>query len=262
LNINLISKEQLSVISRKLLKYPLQTSEKDYFLALTLMVIYNSNLADELVFKGGTALHHIYLPQYRFSEDLDFTSPKRKITEENMIEIFNGYNFFNVKKTYSSPITVKVEKLQYSGVLEQPNSLKIDVSNIDNVALKPKTMKYKNVWGFDFTVKVMDILEICAEKIHATSGRIRYRDFYDLFLIINELNVNMSDAIELLHSKDVQKPIVVENIKENWNYAKQAKHSDLTNILLRKEVKDEDLDKFISKLKFKEIKANHKFIKE
>ena len=36
-------------------------------------------LAESLVFKGGTALHHCYLPQHRFSEDLDFTSLVRGI---------------------------------------------------------------------------------------------------------------------------------------------------------------------------------------
>ncbi|UCC40275.1 MAG: nucleotidyl transferase AbiEii/AbiGii toxin family protein [Candidatus Aminicenantes bacterium] len=42
-------------------------AEKDYFLAVILKMIYNSFLADSLVFKGGTAIHHCYLEQLRFS---------------------------------------------------------------------------------------------------------------------------------------------------------------------------------------------------
>ncbi len=42
--------------------------------ALVLLIIYNSSLKDKLIFKGGTAIHHIYLDQLRFSEDLNFSS--------------------------------------------------------------------------------------------------------------------------------------------------------------------------------------------
>ncbi len=38
-----------------------------------LLAIANSPLRDRLAFKGGTALKKIYAPDYRFSEDLDFT---------------------------------------------------------------------------------------------------------------------------------------------------------------------------------------------
>jgi predicted nucleotidyltransferase component of viral defense system len=47
--------------------------EKDYVLSWLLVVIAESDLATALAFKGGTALKKIYYPEYRFSEDLDFT---------------------------------------------------------------------------------------------------------------------------------------------------------------------------------------------
>ena len=68
-----ISRQQLQIINRKQLRYPLDVAEKDYHLALALQQLAASTLANTLVFKGGTALHHCYLPQHRFSEDLDFT---------------------------------------------------------------------------------------------------------------------------------------------------------------------------------------------
>ena len=54
-------------------------------------------------------------------------------------------------------------------------------------------MQYNNVWGLDFEVLVMDIREICAEKIRAMSDRARYRDFYDLFLMAEKYHPNMLD---------------------------------------------------------------------
>jgi predicted nucleotidyltransferase component of viral defense system len=70
----LLTRQQLELLNRRTLRYPLAIAEKDYFLALALTIIADSPLKDSLVFKGGTALHHCYLPQHRFSEDLDFSS--------------------------------------------------------------------------------------------------------------------------------------------------------------------------------------------
>lgn len=50
-----------------------KTIEKDYLLSWVLLAIANSPLREQLAFKGGTAIKKIYVPDYRFSEDLDFT---------------------------------------------------------------------------------------------------------------------------------------------------------------------------------------------
>ena len=70
----MLSRQQLEILNRKSLRYPLQIAEKDYILALVLQLISRSPLDKKLVFKGGTSLHHCYLEQQRFSEDLDFSS--------------------------------------------------------------------------------------------------------------------------------------------------------------------------------------------
>jgi hypothetical protein len=47
--------------------------EKDYLLSWLLVAVAESDLRSGLAFKGGTALKRCYYPDYRFSEDLDFT---------------------------------------------------------------------------------------------------------------------------------------------------------------------------------------------
>lgn len=51
------------------------TLEKDYALTWLLSGIYweDSTLRDILIFKGGTAIRKIYFPEWRLSEDMDFT---------------------------------------------------------------------------------------------------------------------------------------------------------------------------------------------
>lgn len=44
----MITRQQLEIINRKTLKYPLQIAEKDYFLALILQIIANSALKNIL----------------------------------------------------------------------------------------------------------------------------------------------------------------------------------------------------------------------
>ena len=82
MKIALLSKSDLSIINKASLKYKLADAEKDYLLAIVSKMIYDSPLRDKLVFKGGTAIHHCYLDQTRFSEDLDFTSLDNAITLE------------------------------------------------------------------------------------------------------------------------------------------------------------------------------------
>lgn len=51
----------------------LEILEKDYCLGWMLKGIADSPLSGQAVLKGGTALRKLYFPDYRFSEDLDFT---------------------------------------------------------------------------------------------------------------------------------------------------------------------------------------------
>ena len=85
MKIDLLDKAQLSIINKNNFRYPLQIAEKDYFLAVVLKIIYSSKIKDKLIFKGGTAIHHLYLDQLRFSEDLDFTA-------KDKISIYYFYN--------------------------------------------------------------------------------------------------------------------------------------------------------------------------
>lgn len=136
-NIQLITKDQLTILNRQKLKYPLAIAEKDYFLAIISKIIFDSNIKDKLIFKGGTALYHSYLPQLRFSEDLDFSSTINKLEIDSIRNIFKDYDFLEIKKGHLSPATFKIEKLQYLGPLGQSNSLKIEIDYLQNVILPP-----------------------------------------------------------------------------------------------------------------------------
>jgi hypothetical protein len=67
------------------LRVPEDVVERDYALGHVLAALYGqAELADCLVFKGGTALKKAYFGDYRFSVDLDFSAvggPRRAALE-------------------------------------------------------------------------------------------------------------------------------------------------------------------------------------
>lgn len=252
-NTGMITRQQLEIINRRTLQYPLQVAEKDYFLALVLKIICESELGARLVFKGGTALHHCYLDQHRFSEDLDFSANQKSVSLEEIKGIFANADYLSVKKDYLSGTTVKIERLQYIGPLGQPNSLKVEVDFLQNVLLPAQTMKYSNVWGVACMAPVMDIREICAEKIRAMSDRARYRDFYDLFLVLEKYPIDLAEIIGYIKRKEIRQPITKASIKNNWMVIGTQKESEMMQVYYSRTVDDDQIKAMMDNLPFTEI---------
>lgn len=250
--IELLDKSAL-VLLNKTFKYPLAVAEKDYFLAVVSKIIYESALKDKLIFKGGTALHHTYLPQMRFSEDLDFSSDQIRIDADEVKGIFAPYDFLSVKKEYLSKATFKIERLLFTGPLGQANSLKVEIDFLQNVVLPPCAMAYHNAYGVKTKVRVMDIREMAAEKIRAMNDRIRYRDFYDFTMICRKLDISLAEIMQLVKQKEVRKPMSPGAIRSNWQLAKKDKNNELTRIHYSEELSDQNIERELQKLSFQEI---------
>ena len=249
----MLSRQQLEIINRKTLKYPLHIAEKDYFLAIVLKLITESPLKNDLIFKGGTALYHCYLEQFRFSEDLDFSSKRKSVSLEETRQMFASEDYLSIKKDYFSPSTIKIEKLQYAGPLAQPNSLKVEIDYLQDVLLLAQELKYNNVWGVDFFVKVMDIKEIAAEKIRAMSDRARYRDFYDLFLILEKYRLNLDEIVGYITQKEIRQPIAKASIKNNWVIIGTQKETEMSQIHYSRQINDQEIEEMIESLPFDAI---------
>jgi len=248
-----LTRAQLEIINKRTLRYPLQVAEKDYFLALAVQKIARSSLEKELVFKGGTAIHHCYLPQYRFSEDLDFTSLDTRITSEEIQSALEADDLFRAQKVFTSDFTIKIERLQYQGLLGQPGNIKVEVDFQQNVVLPAKLVAYGNVWGVNASPKVMDKGEICAEKLRAASQRARYRDFYDLYFLLHELKIDQVEMMNLLCKKEIRTPITKANMEKNWEIAREQQAADMGSIYCKKIVENHLIDKLIASLQFKTI---------
>lgn len=244
----LLTRKQLEIINRKSLAYSLAIAEKDYMLALVSKVIYDSPLKSKIVFKGGTAIHHCYLQQTRFSEDLDFSCLDHTITYEEVKRALEIPGLLEVKEHYTSKATIKISRLKYQGPLGLPNSLKVEIDFLQNIVLAAKEALYHNVWGISTHVKVMDVKEIIAEKIRATSDRARYRDFYDLTLLLEKYPFNLDSVFELIKQKEIRKPISQKSIMQNWNIALLERNTEASRIYYAHELEDSKILQLIEKL--------------
>ncbi len=248
MTMELLTKAQLQIINRRNnLGYPLDAAEKDYFLALVSKIIYESPLREKLVFKGGTALYHTYLPQLRFSEDLDFTAISA-IALEEIKSVLAVYDFLELKEYFVSDFTIKINRLKYSGPLGNPNSLKIEVDYAQNVVLPACEKEYRNAYGVQTTVRVMDLREILAEKIRAASGRARYRDFYDIAMITDGDKMNFAEILDLVRRKEIRETISQESMLRRWEVAKQEKGKGADLIVYTKEISEKEILGAIKKI--------------
>jgi len=249
----MITRQQLQLLNRRTLKYPLDIAEKDYYLTEAIKLISESPLGDRLVFKGGSALHHCYLPQRRFSEDLDFTSLDHDITLDTVVTTLESTGRFTIKKRFESFATIKIGRLWYAGILAQPGAIKIEIDRKQNVVLSPVERPYANVWGIKATVQTMNLLEIAAEKIRATATRVRYRDFYDLYLILESSGIEIEHAVNLLQHKEIRAPIGPSYMRANWQQAQQEADDDLRSIHCSRQIEHDAITAMLSRFQFELI---------
>lgn len=95
----------------------------------------------------------------RFSEDLDFAATST-VTLEEIEQLIAAQDFLEVKESFVSDFTIKINRLKYSGPLGNPNSLKVEIDCAQNVLLSGRERKYRNFYGVQTLVRVMDVREI------------------------------------------------------------------------------------------------------
>jgi predicted nucleotidyltransferase component of viral defense system len=94
----------------------------------------------------------------------------------------------------------------------------------------------------------MDVREICAEKLRAMSDRARYRDFYDLFLLLEKLSPNIQEVTELMKNKEIRQPISTKKILANWQVIQSQQAKTKRSIYYSQPVTDKQLERMIAEL--------------
>ena len=251
----MIPQRNLSLLSNRLAReggrrVPETILERDYCLSWFLIGLSHSPLKNTLLFKGGTCIKKCYIPDYRFSEDLDFT-----MAEETPFENIQKYLDIAFKRTYQdSGIKISFARydrhthensytffLEYEGPLPGATGkkVKVDITIKEKVVFpvkeKPVLKGYEeyNDLPEKGMIRVYSLDEIATEKIVALLdiARNEPRDLYDLWYLTANQHVNVDKLIDAVEEKWKFRGKKLTDVREEFLY-KEARLNKLWKIRL------------------------------
>jgi hypothetical protein len=224
----MIQQSQISKLSNRLFRehggrrIPENILERDYCIAWFLVGLSRSILRNKLVFKGGTALRRCYFPEYRFSEDLDFTLLQllsfeeiKQALEPIYEEVKRASNItFRFSRTDSIPHQNSYTfYLMYEGplpVTSTSKEIKVDITIKEKIFYPSEECAVLKSCD-EFTdlpekekILVYSLEEIATEKTVALLDRARTepRDLYDLWYLTEQSNsIDIGNCIEAINAK-------------------------------------------------------------
>lgn len=188
----MIERSELERLARLNHLEPYQ-QEKHYIQNVVLSSIANES-ANELVFKGGTALWLFY-GLNRFSEDLDFTAVKPANYAHLMAAVESQLAFRNIRAAIRKTETIREGvsfRIGAEGPLFEEEKhrcfVKVEISGRADLVLEPRIKTYVPPYNdlAPFSVRCMDTREILAEKVRAVLSRDKARDIYDLWFLLRK----------------------------------------------------------------------------
>ncbi len=226
----ILQKEIVTIAEQKgVLK---STIDKDWVLGHFLAAIYSEQkLRELLIFKGGTCLKKCWFPDYRFSEDLDFTC---RTTEFELTQSHLDFICFHVKENANilshvaslKPLKFNDKLTGYEAIIkfwgsdhpknETPppperwqTKIKIEITLYEKLIF-PQTDK-KLFHGYSDQLAINPnaipcyvIEEMLSEKLRSLIQRsyTAPRDYYDIWYLANNVKeLNWPKIVEAFHEK-------------------------------------------------------------
>ena len=201
----------------------------------------DSLLGNELVIRGGTAFHKLFLPKaLRYSEDLDYV----RSTAGGIGDILTQLKVLGEKLGYRANTQIgKHPKAFWKGTAESglPIKIKIEINTYERTPALPLIIVRHNVdagfYASDAEVKVFQAEELVATKIRALYQRSKGRDLFDLWLAIETLGLEPAriiEAFEPYKPEGITAALVIRNL-ENKLESRQFLE-DLSGLVVSKEI--------------------------
>lgn len=177
--------------------------EQDLLISRALVEIFRDPfLQQEVAFRGGTALHKLYLsPQPRYSEDIDLVQIHAGPIRPIMDHLRDALSFLGEPRTKSTPMS---NKLMYKVDSEDPATpvirLKIEINCREHFNVLPwrhHPFTVENAW-FSQTCNITtyQLDELLGTKMRALYQRSKGRDLFDLYLALIRAQVNTEAVLQ------------------------------------------------------------------
>lgn len=216
-----------------------QTSElniiREYFQHLFLRALYRQKTTGDIFFKGGTALRVIY-GSARFSEDLDFSSPRmdKKRLEDNIVNALLEIGREGVKAGIAE---AKITSGGYLAVLNFAFESRSVPIRLEISARKNQTGKDVATIAGDFlppyTLVHLPESILAEEKVQALLFRQKPRDFYDLYFMLRANLISadkkdfLADALKVVEKSEISFDRELRNFlpKSHWPIIRNFSHT-------------------------------------
>ena len=205
--------------------------DKDWMLGHFIAAIFNEpELKQTLIFKGGTCLKKCWFEEYRFSEDLDFTSKSQefKLTPDHLKFITKHIEDHAEVKTHIvslKPLRFQDRLTGYEAIIkfwgaDHPRNvmpttpdrwqtkIKIEIilyeEMIFEVTEQAVSHPYSDKLALENPIPCYKIEEVLAEKIRALIQRsyTAPRDYYDIWYLSNNFpDLNWTIIVEAFYKK-------------------------------------------------------------
>jgi predicted nucleotidyltransferase component of viral defense system len=232
-----ISEDQLRQAAARW-RIDLMIVDLDYVLGCLLSQWSLEPATAKLRFKGGTCLRKCYFPDYRFSEDLDFTAEEPIDVEEVgrlAQRLIRGVgDAFGIDMAAAPPLFRKLTeaeeegsveaRLYYRGPLRRtgaPQAIRLHISMQEHLgfpsAPRPIHHPYPDRHVMQpAEVHCYDLREVLAEKLRAVSGQRKHaisRDLYDLHSLLTQGGLSLDSVEAVLAEKFAAKGLDLGRVK-------------------------------------------------
>lgn len=177
--------------------------EQDLIIERALIEIFsNSELSERLAFRGGTALHKLFLkPQARYSEDIDLVQLHPGEIGPLLTIIRERLSFLG-RANYSSSEHNAALIFRFDSEYEPVTRLKLKVeintrehfSIFDNVEIEHNLVS--TFHSGNCRIKTFTIEELLSTKLRALYQRKKGRDLFDLWYAYEKVNLDSKKIIE------------------------------------------------------------------
>lgn len=195
--------------------------EQDLLLSQAICMIANDPLlGGQLVLRGGTAYHKLFLPQpYRYSEDLDYIRTTSGGIGDVMKRLTSlggelGYKV-NTKMGMYPKVIWKFEHASGTS-----GKIKIEINTFERSPMLPlKAVRHAVESGYcseSASVPTFQVEELVATKLRAIYQRSKGRDLYDLWLALTNLSIPpeaIVSAFPAYRPDGVTPEMMAENLK-------------------------------------------------
>ncbi|KAA6350917.1 hypothetical protein EZS27_001764 [termite gut metagenome] len=183
--------------------------EQDLVIARSIVELFSDDLLKQsLAFRGGTALHKLYLtPQIRYSEDIDLVQINLEPINPILKCIREKLSFLGTKRTVKQHIHNNTVIYRFDTELPPIINmrLKIEINtreHLNILGLKEIPYSVENPWfSGQCNVTSYEIEELLATKLKALYQRKKGRDLFDLYWAMIHLDI---DTAKLIHCYNVR----------------------------------------------------------